>query len=44
MSTRFLWTGLTLVIVGGTFNWANGFAVAGAIIMAIGTVLMWLGK
>jgi len=44
MSTKFLWTGLTFLIVSGTLDWSKGFILAGVIIMIFGVVLMWLDK
>ena len=44
MSTKFLWTGLTFLIVLGTLGWSKGFILVGVIIMIFGVVLMWLDK
>ncbi len=44
MGTKLAWTGLTFVTVAGTLNWGNGFVVAGAILMVVGCVLLWLDK
>lgn len=47
MSLKLLWTGLTLVVASpilGKGNLELGLVVAGAIIMVIGVILLWLDK
>jgi hypothetical protein len=44
MGIKLAWTGLAFTVVSGVLNWGNGFLVAGAIILVIGVVLMWLDK
>lgn len=44
MSGKLLWTGLTLVVASDLLKLSQPWAIAGAIIMAIGVVLLWLDK
>ncbi len=44
MSVKLLWTGLTLILVAELLGFSHAVGVAGAVIMAIGTVLLWLDK
>ncbi len=44
MSTKLCWTGLAFYTVSGALGLSSGFVLAGAIILAIGVVLMWLDK
>jgi len=44
MSTKLLWTGLTLVVGAKLLELSGPWAIAGAIIMAVAVVLMWMDK
>ncbi len=44
MSGKLLWTGLTLVVCAGLLKLSQPWEIAGAIIMVIGTVALWLDK
>lgn len=44
MGTKLAWTGLALVTVSGILNWSSGLVLAGAIILVIGVVAIWLDK
>lgn len=44
MGIKLSWTGLTLVLVSSVFGLTNTFVVAGAIILIIGIILIWLDK
>lgn len=44
MSSKFLWSGLSLVTVSGVLGWGDKFVLVGAILMVIGAVLLWQGK
>jgi hypothetical protein len=44
MSTKLLWSGLTLVTVSGMLGWGSTFVLVGGIVMVIGCVLLWLDK
>jgi len=44
MGTKLAWTGLTFVIASELLGLKGGFVLAGAIIMAVGVVLIWLDK
>ncbi len=42
MSTKLLWTGLTLVVASHLLKLSSPWQFAGAIMMAIGVVSLWL--
>jgi len=44
MSNKLLWTGLTIIIGIPAFESLNPFLIAGAIVMLIGLIAMWLGQ
>ena len=44
MSIKLCWSGLTLILVSSLLGLSQPFAVAGAIILVIGVVLLWLDK
>ena len=44
MGIKLSWTGLALVIVSEILGFGNSFQIAGAIVLLIGVVLMWLDK
>lgn len=44
MSKKLLWTGLTLMSVTSAMSWSSGFVLAGAVIMVVGAVMMWMNK
>jgi hypothetical protein len=43
MGTKLAWTGLWIILAGGTFS-IPAAAMVGAVIMLIGVVLMWLDR
>ena len=44
MSIKLCWTGLALYLVSTALGLAPAFVLAGAVILAIGVVLLWLDK
>lgn len=44
VGNKLTWVGLTLVLVSPVFGIGAGFAIAGAIILVIGVVLLCLDK
>ena len=43
MGVKLAWTGLWIILAGGTFSFPAA-AIVGAVIMLIGVILMWLDK
>lgn len=44
MGVKLEWTGLTLMLVSQVFGLGKPFVIAGAIILIVGCVLMWLDR
>jgi hypothetical protein len=44
MSIKLLWTGLTLVLAFSALGFEKPWVIAGAIILVVGCVLLWLDK
>ncbi len=44
MGVKLNWTGLALVVVSEVFGFGHPFTIAGAILLVVGVVLMWLDK
>lgn len=44
MGIKLAWTGLALGIVAAVFSLGMAFVIAGAIVLVVGVVLMWLDK
>lgn len=44
MSGKISWSGLCLMLVAPVFSLPNIFVLVGAIIMAVGVILMWINK
>lgn len=44
MGTKLLWTGATLILASTVLAFIPSVEVVGAVIMAIGLVLLWLDK
>lgn len=44
MGIKLSWTGLALVLVSEAFGFSHAVEIAGAVILAIGVVLLWLDK
>jgi membrane-bound ClpP family serine protease len=44
MGSNLAWTGLALMLVSPVLSLNNAFVIAGAIILVIGVVIMWLGR
>ncbi len=44
MGIKLLWTGLTFIEATSLLDGSQKFVIAGAVVMAIGCILMWLDK
>ena len=44
MSSKIIWTGLALILIPPIFGAVEAFVMAGAVVMGLGIVLMWLDK
>lgn len=44
MGVKLNWTGLALMLVSPVFGLPQAFAIAGAIVLGLGVILMWLDK
>jgi len=43
MGTKLAWTGLWIILAGGTFSFPAA-AIIGAVVMLVGVILLWMNR